>query len=150
MSATISYPTGAPTHSVELAGPVLGDSKITPQEVKLHQTLSGIVVTTFKSVSRSTKFLLTFPNVTLTQWASLLSLVETARGDNVRVIIPSGDYILRIMDNPIKKATPNPVRYSVSIELVGYESDSTRRIKLVNESGYLLTTTGDYVLRLEE
>ena len=147
MSATLQYPTGTPTNSVVLAGPLMGDSKITPQEVKLHMTMGGTIVSTARPEGDNVKFLMTFPNVCETDWTSLLAVIHAANGRPICVMSPSGGYVGYLMNSPIQRATARPDRYSVTVELVGHELVS---ICLMDGTGYLLMMTGDYILRMEE
>jgi len=149
MSAILRYPTGTPTDTVTLAGPSFGDSKITPQEVKLHMTMGGSIVTTRRPDNESIKFLMTFPNVTHDQWDDLIALIRAANGRLIRMVGPSGTYVGAVMNSPIQRTAPNSDRYSVTIEMVGYELLTSQLILLMDETGYLLMNTGDYILRME-
>jgi len=150
MSTNFTYPTSTPIYSVNLSGPAFGDSKITPQEVKLHLTMGGTVVSTMRPKTTNTKFLFSFPNITHTEWASFLALVHAANGRQVKIVGPFGTYVGSIANNPVLRTAPNACRYSTTVEVVGSELVTTGPIPLVGSPGYWLMMTGDYVLSMEE
>ena len=150
MSSLVKYPTAVATNEVTLAGPSFGDSKITPQEVKLHMTMGGTVVTTARPTDESTKILMTFPNITHDQWDDLIALFHAANGRDTLLTHPGGTFIGKMMNSPIQRSAWNSVRYSATIEMVGYVLDTTRLIRLMDDTGYLSAMTGEYIFRVEE
>jgi len=149
MSATFAYPVGTPTTELELPGPALGDATIHQHKVKLHLSMAGTIVTTKRLPTAADRLLLTFENLTITEYTSLATFISTANGRLFRYIGPQGTWSCSALNNPIERAAPILGRYAVTLELVGQRLQTGQLLRLQSDTGYLQLQTGSYLLLQE-
>lgn len=112
----LSYPATSPTLVVEVRNPILGDSVTTPLRSNLHLTMSGMAVTTKRTLGYE-RLLLT--SRTICDPAEIITFIRTAKGADVKLTFNEQDWIGKLLNNPLEIEQELRQGHNVTFEFQG-------------------------------
>ena len=112
----LSHPTTAPTLSVTLRNPIMGNSATVPLKTNLHLTMSGLAVTTKRTVGYE-RLLLTI--TTICDPTDLIAFIRAVKGDDFRLAFDSDEWIGKLLNNPTELTHELKNSHNVTLEFQG-------------------------------
>lgn len=112
----LAYPPVTPTLTVNVRNPILGDSSTIPLKTNLHLTMSGMAVTTKRTLNYER---LLFSIRAICDPTDLITFIRTVKGKDFKLTFNSTDWVGKFIGNPIELTQSLRSGHDVTIEFQG-------------------------------